>query len=73
MDVDDHHGDPAFPRELECIIFQMALENSMMDAKNLIFISKNAFDWCALFPGTKNLDNSFSLEASSLSYLKQLS
>jgi len=57
MDVDDHHGDPVFPRELERIIFQMALENNMVDAKNLVFISKNVFDWYALFSGAMNLDS----------------
>jgi len=54
MAIDGHPLEPAFPRELERIIFQIVLENSMTNAKNLIFIS--VFDWCRLF-WRKNLDN----------------
>ncbi|TFK73806.1 hypothetical protein BDN72DRAFT_834149 [Pluteus cervinus] len=33
------------PLELEHIILQMALENDMTDAKNLLFVAKYVFDW----------------------------
>ncbi|TFK73827.1 hypothetical protein BDN72DRAFT_893555 [Pluteus cervinus] len=36
---------PTLPLELERIIFPMALENNMADAKNLVIVAKYVFDW----------------------------
>ncbi|TFK73811.1 hypothetical protein BDN72DRAFT_834154 [Pluteus cervinus] len=45
MAIDDHLIDPVFPREIECVILQMALKGDMNDAKNLLFVAKRVFDW----------------------------
>ncbi|TFK73826.1 hypothetical protein BDN72DRAFT_893554 [Pluteus cervinus] len=45
MAIDDHHVDPVLPLEIKFIILQMALKSDMRDAKNLLFISKDVFDW----------------------------
>ncbi|TFK73812.1 hypothetical protein BDN72DRAFT_956161 [Pluteus cervinus] len=45
MATDNHHVDPVLPLEIERIILQMALKNDMNNAKNLLFICKDVFDW----------------------------
>ncbi|TFK73808.1 hypothetical protein BDN72DRAFT_834151 [Pluteus cervinus] len=45
MTLNAHDADPILPPELELIILQMALENDMADAKNLLFVAKRTFDW----------------------------
>ncbi|TFK73822.1 hypothetical protein BDN72DRAFT_956167 [Pluteus cervinus] len=45
MAIDSRHLLPTLPPELQLIILQMALENNMTNAKNLLFIAKHVFDW----------------------------
>ncbi|TFK73823.1 hypothetical protein BDN72DRAFT_956168 [Pluteus cervinus] len=45
MAIDDHHVLPVLPPELQFIIFQVALENNMIDAQNLLFVARHVFDW----------------------------
>jgi len=50
METDTHRTSPILPPELEFIILRIALKENTIDAINLLFVAKRAYDWSAFPP-----------------------